>query len=69
MIVSTILSNYKTEAMCAYYGYMIAHKEKQMRWGRYADSIYTSPFYAIIGIGIGYTVKHIPDILNKINIV
>ena len=41
MIVSTILSNYKTEAMCAYYGYMIAHKEKQIRWGRYADSIYS----------------------------
>lgn len=69
MIVSTILSNYKTEAMCAYYCYMLAHKEKQIRWGRYADSIYTSPFYAIIGIGIGYTIKYIPYILNRITLV
>ena len=65
-MISNILSTYKTEIICSSYGYIIANQEKHCRWGRYANNLYTNPVYAIMGFGIGYSIKYIPYILNRI---
>ena len=62
-MILTTLNHYKFELVGAFCGYTMAYREKQLRWGRYANGIYTHPFYSIIGIGIGYSIKHLPNIL------
>lgn len=53
------VNNYKYELIGGTWGYLLAYKEKNLRWGRYAKTITTHPLYAFMGIGIGYTLKNI----------
>ena len=53
-MISTIVgfvNNYKYELIGGTWGYLLAYKEKNLRWGRYAKTIATHPLYAFMGIG------------------
>lgn len=69
-----MLITYKYPLIFTTWGYAIACAEKQIRWGRYANKIYTNPFYPVIGLGIGYAIKntafiysHITDTIQHTN--